>query len=508
MPHMLPRILVVVLSIAILGCQAQSTRTSVDTFDPTRVYKAADGRRYQLERMPKAPGGHTWINATTVRYFPHAIYEVGREDEAYLYVRQYQSVPVLPTRTERTQQAIEPGHSALYQWQAFDQGLPRNDQWRDQFAVADMNRDGHPDLVFGPARKGKRVPTIFLHDGQGQWQQWEQARFPALNFDYGAAAVADLDGDGHSDILLGMHLLGLAALTGDGKGNFLDASAGLPRRRGALLPILSSRKILALDWDGDREQDLLVLNEGLGSDLESGVRDGASIFRRENGSWILAPGEETLRHAHLMAQSTDSSAIAVSALNAPDGVLAISERRGRRWQALRISGFPDDVRFTALAMSTQRQRHGAGFAVAYVGRADNAWWVHIDLIAKGGGTWRRHPLLATKSVAEIRNLQFATLENASAPALIALDDRGQLDLYVPSAANDYTRDRSYAPQDWRLGCAGYGLQAVDLDGDGATEIVASFAGEPSVFAGTNDCAGGGGIQALKILPQGQSAKHQ
>jgi hypothetical protein len=508
MPHMLPRILVVVLSIAVLGCQSQSTRTSVATFDPARVYKAADGRRYQLERMPKAPGSHTWINATTVRYFPHAIYEVEREDETYLYVRQYQPVPVSPIRTERTQQPIEPRHSALYQWQAFDQGLPRNEQWRDQFAVADMNRDGHRDLVFGPARKGNRVPAIFLHNGQGSWKRWEQAKFPALNFDYGAAAVADFNGDGHNDVLLGMHLLGLAALTSDGKGGFLDASAGLPRRRGALLPILSSRKILALDWDGDRQQDLLVLNEGLGSDPQAGVRDGASVFRRENGSWVLAPGEEALRHAHLMTQSADGSAIAVSALHATDGVLSIGERRDRRWQTQRISGFPDDVRFTALAMSAQRRRNAATFAVAYVGRADNAWWVHIDLIARRGGTWRRHPLIATKAAAEIRNLQFAELKNASAPALIALDDRGQLDLFVSSSGDDYTRDRSYAPQDWRLGCAGYGLQAFDLDGDGATEIIASFAGEPSFFAGTNDCAGGGGIQALKLLPQMQSAQRQ
>lgn len=497
---MLPRILVVMLCFAVLACQSQSTRTSVAGFDPARVYKATDGRRYQLERMPKAPGSHTWINATTVRYFPHAIYEVEREDETYLYVRQYQPVPVLPIRTERTQQAIEPKHTALYRWQAFDQGLPRNDQWRDQFAVADMNRDGHPDLVFGPARKGNRVPAIFLHDGQGTWKRWEQAKFPALNFDYGAAAVADFDGDGHDDILLGMHLLGLAALSGDGKGNFLDASACLPRRQGSILPILSSRRLIALDWDGDRKQDLLVLNEGLGSDPQRGVRDGASVFMRQDGKWILAPSEKALLPAQLLAQDAGASAIAVSALHAPDGVLTIGERQGHRWKTHVIPGFPDNARFTALALHGRRHQGNSEFAIAYVARADDAWWAHIDLIRKHRAHWQRRPLMATKAAAEIRNLQFIPIEKAQSPALIALDQRGQLELFVSADRDAYTRDQHLPPADWRLGCSGFGLHVTDLDGDGAMEVIASFAGEPSAFAGTEDCRNGGGVQALKLLP--------
>ncbi len=505
---MFRRALVALMFVLTLGCHSQSTRTATATFDPARIYVAADGRRYQLERLPKTAGSHTWINANTVRYFPHAIYEVEREDEAHLYVRQYQPVPVAPIPAERNQQSIEPAHSDRFQWQAFDQGLPRNDQWRDQFAIADMNGDGQLDLLFGPARKGRRVPTIFLHDGQGHWKRWEQAKFPAVDFDYGGAAAADFNGDGHNDILLGMHLLGLAALTGDGLGNFVDASEGLPRRRGSTLPILSSRKILTLDWHGDRRQDLLTVNEGLGSDPVHGVRDGASLFSRENGSWVRAAGEDALRHAHLLAQSADGSAIAVSAQRAADGTLTIGERRANRWQRHSISGFPHDARFTALAIGSKLRQRTAEFAVAYVGRADNTWWTHIDLISRQRGKWQRRPLIATRSVSEIRNLQFAHLGNASSPALVALDERGQLDLFVPSSANDYTRDRSYAPQDWRLGCSGYGLHAVDLDGDGTAEIIASFAGEPSAFAGTQDCAGGGGIQALKLLPQSQSALHQ
>jgi hypothetical protein len=215
-----------------------------------------------------------------------------------------------------------------------------------------------------------------------------------------------------------------------------------------------------------------------------------------------------LRHVHLLAQSADGSAIAVSTQRADNGRLTIGERRDNRWQRHSVSGFPSDARFTALAIGTKSQHRSAEFAVAYAARADNAWWVHIDVVGRQRGKWQRRPLIATRSVSEIRNLQFTLLGNASSPALVALDKRGQLDLFVRSSADDYSRDRSYAPQDWRLGCSGYGLQAVDLDGDGAMEIIASFAGEPSAFAGTDDCQGGGGIQALKLLPQAQSALHQ
>jgi len=56
--------------------------------------------------------------------------------------------------------------------------------------VADMNGDGHLDIVHGPARKQSGPPVIFLGDGQGSWTQWKEARFPSLAYDYGDVEVA------------------------------------------------------------------------------------------------------------------------------------------------------------------------------------------------------------------------------------------------------------------------------------------------------------------------------
>src|ERR1700674_4955601 len=127
----------------------------------------------------------------------------------------------------------------------FDVGLPTSGQWREGFRIADMNEDGHPDIVHGPARKQTGTPVIFLGDGKGSWTLWKEARFPTLAYDYGDVEVADFNRDGHIDIALAVHLHGLFVLAGDGKGGFVNASAGLESTG------FSSRAIRVTDWNGD-----------------------------------------------------------------------------------------------------------------------------------------------------------------------------------------------------------------------------------------------------------------
>ena len=50
---------------------------------------------------------------------------------------------------------------------------------------------------------------------------------PESAYDYGDVALADLNADGHTDIVLAVHLRGLLVLVGDGKGKFENYSKGI-----------------------------------------------------------------------------------------------------------------------------------------------------------------------------------------------------------------------------------------------------------------------------------------
>ena len=170
----------------------------------------------------------------------------------------------------------------------FGQGLPASGQWREGFAIADMNGDGHPDIVSGPPRKAPGAgPAIFLGNGKGSWSRWREAKFPPLAYDYGDAQVGDFNGDGHPDLALAVHLRGLIALLGDGKGGFSDSSEGLDFALGGK-SAFSSTALRLVDWNGDGRPDILALGEGpglMGGRLVHSSR-GVSLYHNlGDGKW-------------------------------------------------------------------------------------------------------------------------------------------------------------------------------------------------------------------------------
>jgi hypothetical protein len=208
-----------------------------------------DGLEYTLFRWRKHEGyyhfeadrpGYVKLNHVVRLKFEH-------EDDEYLYLRWYRTAPIAESLAEDARKAeaeveairasyrTEIEQNDTLRLEAFDEGLPRSQQWRNGFVLADMNGDGHLDLVHGPPRKGSvSHPVIFLGDSAGNWRHWDTAAFPPLPFDYGDIAAGDLDGDGNLDIVLASHLTGLFALRGDGKGGFTNWSEGLPLRRSAV----------------------------------------------------------------------------------------------------------------------------------------------------------------------------------------------------------------------------------------------------------------------------------
>jgi hypothetical protein len=248
-----------------------------------------NGQEYVISRWPKFDGYYRWIDEEKlqVRLGPMPpMTAVGHDDE-YLYFK-FVKRPTLPeVVADEPPPPLpplppDPPEVDRLRLEPWDAGLPDRQQWRQGLAVADMNEDGRLDLVLPPPRKGSPLPVIFLGDGSGGWTHWTDARFPDVPYDYGDVAVADLDGDGHQDLVLSMHLMGLLAMRGDGAGGFTLWTEGLPMRADAFKrrptapssvnssvrrgrsdqddeskPIgFTSRAIALADWNGDGRLDV------------------------------------------------------------------------------------------------------------------------------------------------------------------------------------------------------------------------------------------------------------
>ncbi|HVR28811.1 MAG TPA: VCBS repeat-containing protein, partial [Thermoanaerobaculia bacterium] len=197
-----------------------------------------DGREYFVTRFRKVkdtyyiyPGGE-WVQYKRLYRWP-----VVKHDDEYIYIKWYRGIDLEVERKalEESRRAEEEARAAKaddYRYEdrrvdrltfvPFDHGLPRQGQWRQGFDVADINGDGHLDIVHGPLRKGSYQPVVFLGDGAGSWRAWEDVTWPELAYDYGDAAVGDVNGNGLLDVALGIHLRGVLVLIQEEPGRFVD----------------------------------------------------------------------------------------------------------------------------------------------------------------------------------------------------------------------------------------------------------------------------------------------
>lgn len=381
-------------------------------------------------------------------------------------------------------------------------GLPRQGQWRDGFDLADMDGDGHPDLVHGPPRKGRGVPVIFLGDGKGRFQFWDSTHFPPLPYDYGDLKTADVNGDGLPDIALAAHLRGLTLLINEGRGSFAPWGAGLRLVSQDQAPegLFTSRAIALTDWNCDRRPDLLALNEGPSRLASKARAEGAlALFLNRGGFWQEVVPKQPL--------SLFGTALAVGDVNAdghPDAVLGTQVSgvrlllmlgKGEGWTPRELRSLPPQAAVTAVAVHDfDRDRRGEILlgtrfidGNTYCTALD---WVHWT---EEGETSVR--LWSDQSRDALATFAIADFNRDGHDDLLAVREQGSL-LLFSGGADGFQGDIPIPAPQWLSGCQAYQAQALDLDRDGWLEIIVSFAGERTQTG--EPCQSGGGFAVWRV----------
>ena len=492
-----------------------------------------EGRQHFLQEVPKVEGWYFWLDPeqSRVRLWYGMVFDAADQDDDSITIKIYRplpdTIPAAPRRRELTEAdkkeiaasyRNETGATDRLTFQPFGKGLPARGQWRNGFKVADMNGDGHPDIVHGPARKGGREPNIFLGDGKGGWQRWAEVRFPPLPYDYGDVAVADLNGDGRQDLAFAVHLRGLIVLVADGPASFKEwgegvdfVASGHDGEGGG--DGYSTRVVEAADWNGDGRPDLISIGEGprmaatpgRGNVQPGGASYGAVVFLNQgDGSWVRR--DELAQRQRLFG---DDLAVADLTRDGKLDLVLGSSVLGEK-DILRIGG--DDGSWAQAALPELRPRAYVGgvdaadfngdglmdIAVGYLGREGDVWRTGVDvLLARADGTWQRKAVAVEETRDWLTALDSGDLDGDGRLDLAAATGDGEIWIFLGKGDGTFLREEAPDLPPSEGGCRGYDIQIVNLDSEPGDELVAEFAGEPSALFAPTLCVEGGSLGAWK-----------
>jgi hypothetical protein len=499
--------------------------------------KTDEGREYFVTRLKKVPGTYQRLpNRKNVAYKKIYRWEYDREDDEYFYVRVYRGAGSEPSfdpdaakkaeaeklRVEESYR-VELAHVDRLSFSSYDTGLPREGQWRQGFDVADMNGDGHLDIVHGSPRKQIFTPVIFLGDGAGGWRYWSDVTWPAVEFDYGDAAATDFDGDGRLDLALGIHLRGIKALLQTSPGHFVDASEGLQFEvpgRGGDASAFASRAIEIADWNDDGKPDLIALGEGArqsstASNLARGLPFSSSYgvviyLNQGGGSWnALSQGAssgvfgDSFAFGHL---DGDDRLDLVSASNTlgDRGLLFLnSSEEEKGYHQLELGSVPLKA-LTYSVATGDFDEDGRDDIVTSFGTTE------LDVPRSGltlhtrdaEGNWHSRLWYVDAAVEAAWALNSGDLDGDGHLDVVAISHLGKVTVLLGDGKGGVSLEDS--PElDPPGACRGYGVRLADVNRDGKPEILATFAGEAGDFSKLLDqatCDREGAIRVWRADP--------
>jgi hypothetical protein len=164
--------------------------------------------------------------------------------------------------------------------------LPNSSHDSEDVGISDFDGDGDLDLVF--VSEEDQVNEYFLNDGDGYFSNASD-RVADLWGTSNALHVADIDGDGFADLVIGNVGFNTLAMN-DGNGWFSIDQDRLPGRPGG------TQDVELADVDGDGDLDVFEGNEG---DNRILLNDGFGYFAYADGRIEFRELPEETREADL-----------------------------------------------------------------------------------------------------------------------------------------------------------------------------------------------------------------
>ncbi len=508
-----------------------------------------NGMEYYVYEYPKGREGveWRWIGENRIRVRHGIPFDVIRHDDETFWVKMYKPLPrptkprtqaemdaaagrpprLTPEQVRETVCPATPLPSKRLTFAPYDRGLPKTGQWRNGFELADMNGDGHLDIVHGAVRKGRRKPTVFLGDGQGTWREWP-IRTSRVRLDYGDVAVADYNGDGHLDIAFAMHIVGAMVLMGDGAGNFTAAPEGLDQpdwanpdsplgKRAAW----SGRTASAADVNGDGRMDFVVLGEGLQGLSPTSLVEGDPITAAGITAYMNQGDEQgiTKWKAERLTPFGGGDSMQVVDIDGDgdsDILQSMNVMRGRDLVVLQT----EPGQFAATELPSLPPLLGAAYAIA---AADLDGDDVLEIVtgfntpeARGNfplnslaihdradGVWNAQVLDCWETFGLPGSLTTGDLNGDGHLDVAASTKDSQLLFYLGDGAGGYTKVEHDLVQQ-QQNCAAFDLTLEDLNGDGRDEVLVGFAGEDSIVSGVGvirGCERQGSFRVWSPVPE-------
>jgi len=145
------------------------------------------------------------------------------------------------------------------------EGLPTSGMWKCDPVLADVNGDGFLDLAAIP-RLGKG-PRLWLGHGNGTWTESSTGLTPGMASCGGGISVADLNRDGFPDLAVADHCQGIFVYLGDGTGQWRMVTKSLHRTAttGSVAEdFVGSEDLDVGDVNGDGYLDIVAIAQDQG----------------------------------------------------------------------------------------------------------------------------------------------------------------------------------------------------------------------------------------------------